>query len=57
MCELAEAGGLAGQGLAGRAAQALMLMEYAEEEEALVLELLEDGKAGSVVLAILAPCP
>ena len=36
MCELAEAGGLTGQGLAGRAAQALMLMEYAEEEEALV---------------------
>ena len=36
MCELAEAGGLSGQGLAGRAAQAVMLMEYAEEEEALV---------------------
>ena len=36
VCELAQAGGLAGQGLAGRAAQALMLMEYAEEEEALV---------------------
>ena len=36
VCELAEAGGLTEQGLAGRAAQALMLMEYAEEEEALV---------------------
>ena len=36
VCELAQAGGLTGQGLAGRAAQALMLMEYAEEEEALV---------------------
>ena len=36
VCELAQAGGLTGQGLAGRAAQALMLMEYAEEEDALV---------------------
>ena len=61
MCELAEAGGLTGQGLAGRAAQALMLMEYAEEEEALVDYLTARAvgrrKSGQCGVAYTCPLP
>ena len=61
VCELAEAGGLTEQGLAGRAAQALMLMEYAEEEEALVdyLSARAVGRrsAGQCAAAYTCPLP
>jgi hypothetical protein len=60
VCELAAAGGLAGQGLAARALQALLLMEYTGEggEEGLVeyLAARAEGR-GAGRCGALHPCP